>query len=177
MFVGTKCVGKSEIPPPPIKNDLFHTMFITFWTIQNENKRLMGHNTHLINKHFCANWSYSITLIKREKTSSPFWELNGPYFLKAESHSPKEALCQVWLLLDEWLWRRFTNFVKEFSQFQNYLPLKKGVVLHLNKFESHSPKDAFAKFGWNWPSASGEERKMWKVNRQTTAIRKAHLNF
>ena len=28
-----------------------------------------------------------------------------------------------------------------FSQFHNYLPLEKGVTLHLNKFESLLPKD------------------------------------
>ena len=36
-------------------------------------------------------------------------------------------------------------------------PLK-NMALHLNKLESHSPKDALcAKFGWNWLSGSGEE--------------------
>ena len=36
----------------------------------------------------------------------------------------------------------FLNFVNVFLLFPNYLPLKKGVTLHLNKLESHSPKDA-----------------------------------
>ena len=35
---------------------------------------------------------------------------------------------------------------------------EKGVALHLNKFESPSPKGLCAKFGRNWPSDSrGEE--------------------
>ena len=103
----------------------------------------------------------------------------------------------------------FFNFVNEFSLFRDYLPLEKGGALHLNKFESPSPKNALcqvwlklakwflrrrflissmyfryvliislwkrtgpfiwtnlnplhprtlcAKFGWNWPSGSGEE--------------------
>ena len=38
------------------------------------------------------------------------------YFIKIESSSPKDALCQVWLKLDQWfLRRRFFNFVNVFS--------------------------------------------------------------
>ena len=51
-------------------------------------------------------------------------------------------LCQVWIKLAQWLWRRFFNFVNVFSLFQNYLPLEKGRALHLNQFKSPSPKDA-----------------------------------
>ena len=36
----------------------------------------------------------------------------------------------------------FLNFVNLFSLFLNYLHLEKGMALHLNKFESPSPKDA-----------------------------------
>ena len=65
---------------------------------------------------------------------------------KLESPSPKDALCQVWLKLAQWFWRRrFLNFVNVFSPFCNYLPLKKSRVLHLNKFESPSSKDALCK--------------------------------
>ena len=46
---------------------------------------------------------------------------------KLESLSPKDALCQLWLKLAEWIWkRRFLNFVNVFSLFRNYLPLEKG---------------------------------------------------
>ena len=62
---------------------------------------------------------------------------------KLESPSPKDALCQVWLKLTQWFWRRiFLKFVIVFLLFRNYLSLEKGVALHLNKFESPSPKDA-----------------------------------
>ena len=62
---------------------------------------------------------------------------------KPESPSPKDALCQVWLKMSQWFWRRrFLNFVNVFSLFHNYLPLEKGVALHLNKLESPSLKDA-----------------------------------
>ena len=64
---------------------------------------------------------------------------------KFESPSPKDAtcMCHVWLKLAQWFWRwRFLNFVNIFSQFCNYLPLKKGRALNLKKLESPSPKDA-----------------------------------
>ena len=49
----------------------------------------------------------------------------------------------------------FVNFISVFSLFHNYLPLEKGEVLHLNKLESPSPKDALCqvwlKFAqWFW---------------------------
>ena len=36
----------------------------------------------------------------------------------------------------------FFYFVYVFSLFRNYLPLEKGLALHLNKLESSSPRDA-----------------------------------
>ena len=55
---------------------------------------------------------------------------------KIESPSPKDALCQVWLKLAQWFWRRgFFNFVNVFSLFHNYLPLEKGRALYLNKLK------------------------------------------
>ena len=115
---------------------------------------------------------------------------------KLESPSPKDALCQVWLKLAQWFWRRRSlNFSNVFSPFRNYLtlgkergpsfeqiwirftqgcfvpsfveigsvvlekkvfkfhqcislfcnylPLKRGRALHLNKLEFPSPKNAF----------------------------------
>ena len=48
------------------------------------------------------------------------------YMNKLESPSSKDALCQVWLKLDQWFWRRrFLNFVNVFSPFRNH-PLEKG---------------------------------------------------
>ena len=62
---------------------------------------------------------------------------------KLQFPSPKDALCQVWLKLAKWFWRRrFLNFVNVFSLFGNYLSLEKGGVLYLNNLESPSPEDA-----------------------------------
>ena len=111
---------------------------------------------------------------------------------KLEYPSPKDALCQVWLKLALWfLRRRFFNFVNVFSLFRNYLPLGKGMVLHLNKLESSPLKDALCQV---WlKSAQQFWRRRWKcekfTDRQTArqtdrqtddrqkVIRKAHLSF
>ena len=46
---------------------------------------------------------------------------------KLESPSPKDALCQDWLKLAQWFWRReFFNFVNVFSLFRYDPPLRKG---------------------------------------------------
>ena len=45
---------------------------------------------------------------------------------KLESPSPNNALCQIWLKLAQWFWRRrFLNFINVFSLFRNCLPLEK----------------------------------------------------
>ena len=62
---------------------------------------------------------------------------------KLESISPKDALCQVWLKLALWFWRRrFLNLVDVFSLFCNYLPMEKGIALYFNKLKFPSQKDA-----------------------------------
>ena len=44
-----------------------------------------------------------------------------------ESPSPKDALCQVWLKLAQWFWRRrFLNFVNVFFYFVTISPLKRA---------------------------------------------------
>ena len=81
----------------------------------------------------------------------------------------------------------FKNLSIYFCYFVFYLPLKKGRALHFKKFESPSPKDTWAKFGWNWPSDSGEEEENVKSlqhlddvdqnNDGQIVIRKAHLSL
>ena len=116
-------------------------------------------------------------------------EKGGAHHLnKLVSPSPKDALCQVWLKLAQWLWRRrFFNFVNVFSLFRNYLPLEKGAALHLNKLEFPSSKDALCQVWlklaqWFW-------RRRWKCEKIKTTttttttdneqilIRKAHLSL
>ena len=124
--------------------------------VQIKNKRPMGHIAHLRKQFKSINTiDYIITLIKRrKKTLLSLWELNGSSLNKIESHSPKHALCQVWLKFVQWFWRRrFFNFVNVFSLFRYYVPLEKGGA-NLNPLHR---KMHFAKFGWNWLSGSGED--------------------
>ena len=68
------------------------------------------------------------------------------HLIKLESPSSKDALCQVWLKLAQWFWRRgLLNFVNVFSVFRYYLLLEKGKALYLNILESRLPKDALCK--------------------------------
>ena len=88
------------------------------------------------------------------------------YVNKLESLLPKDALCQVWLKLAKWFWRRrFFNFVNVFSLFCNYLPLEKDGALHLNKLVSPLTKDALCQVWlklaqWFW-------RRRWKCKKFT----------
>ena len=84
-----------------------------------------------------------INVFSRFRNYLPLQKSGALYLNKIESPSSKDALCQVWLKLARWFWRRrFLNFINVFSLFRNYLPLEKGGALHLNKLEFPSPKDA-----------------------------------
>ena len=65
----------------------------------------------------------------------------------------KDDLCQFWLKLVQFLWRRFVNVVNVFLLFYYYLPFEKGCAnlnpLHLRML--------CAKFGQNWFNGSREE--------------------
>ena len=112
-------------------------------------KRPMGHIPHLRN-HF---------------QSINTFEKSYDYLLYHESPSLKNTLCQVWSKLVQWFWRRFVNFVNIFPLFCNYLPLRRGVVLHLNKLETPSPKDALCQF-WS-KLAWWSSRRRWKCEKFT----------
>ena len=70
------------------------------------NKRPMGHIAHL-RKQFKSLKEYDniITLILRIKKKI-YENLLVLHLNKLESPSPKDALCQVWLKLAQWFWRR-----------------------------------------------------------------------
>jgi hypothetical protein len=54
---------------------------------------------------------------------------------KFESPSPKDNLCQVWLKLAQWFWRRFFNDPIPFLHFCDYLLFEEDLALYLNKTE------------------------------------------
>ena len=51
----------------------------------------------------------------------------------------------------------FLILVNVFLLFQYYLPFKESKALHLNILNPLHPMMLCARFGWNWPSGSGEE--------------------
>jgi hypothetical protein len=71
----------------------------------------------------------------------PLGEKLSPSFEQFESPSPKDDLCQVWLNLAKWFWRRFLNDPTLFLRFCDYPPSKDNLALYLNKLEFPSPKD------------------------------------
>jgi hypothetical protein len=60
---------------------------------------------------------------------------------KLESSPSKDNLCQVWLKLAQWFWRRFLNDPTLFLHFCDYHPFEENLTLYLNKPEFPSPKD------------------------------------
>ena len=80
---------------------------------------------------------------------------------KLEFPIPYDALCQVWLKLEEWFYRgfRFLNIVDAFLVCHNYLLLERDKALQLKKLEFLYLRMCCAKFGWNWPSGSWEYLK------------------
>ena len=115
----------------------------------------------------------------------PFEEDLALYLNNLEFPLPKDDLYQVWLKLACWFWRR--RFFKNFSVFLlfcYYLPLGKGVLLHLNNFESPPPKDDLCQVWlkldqWFW-RRSRKCKSLQTDGRKDDgqrAIRKAHLSF
>ena len=112
------------------------------------NKRPIGHIAHLRNhakpiNTLAQSYNYIIMLIWRKKTIISFLIIERSLFVKPLSPFTREALSQIWLKLAQWFWRRrFLNLSNVFLLFPNHLPMDKNTVLHLNKLESPSPKDA-----------------------------------
>ena len=99
---------------------------------------------------------------------------------KLKSSSPKDAFYQskveIGVLVLE---KKFLNICQCNFAISKYLPLERDGRLHLNKLESTSPNLLCAKFGWNWPTGSGEEEvnvKSWQQRGQIV-IRKITWAF
>ena len=126
-----------------IKGNFRHVFNFNFtWISSNDlrllslNKRPMGHIAHL-RKQFKSLKTYDYN-VKRKKQLHENWLV---------LHL-KDAFCQVWKKLAQCFWRRgfFFYFVNAFSLFRNYIPLKKGRTLYLDKLKSLSSKDAWCNF-------------------------------
>ena len=75
---------------------------------------------------------------------SPLGKVGALCLNKVESPSPKDALCQVLIEIDQVvLDKKSLSFYNVFLLFRNYLPVEKSMVIYLNKLGSPSPKDAW----------------------------------
>ena len=79
------------------------------------------------------------------------------------SPSQGNTLCQVWLKLAQWFWRRkFIKLVNFFNPSQ-ISPLWEGRGPSFEETWIPLPKNTFAKFGWKWPSGFGEKDEIWSL--------------
>ena len=132
-------------------------MMFALASMQQPNKRSKGHIAHLRKQFKSINtYDYIIALIKRRKNHYYFYENWMVFHLnKIESHSPKDALCQVcfsgsgeedFLILSIYFW-----------YFVIISPQKRVGPFIWLKLNPLHPRMLCAKFGWNWLSGSGEE--------------------
>ena len=75
----------------------------------------------------------------------PFWEMNSPFIVQTWIPSQISVLSQICFILIKYKFWRFLKVVNVFSLFGYYLPLEKGMILHLNKPEYPSSWDALCK--------------------------------
>jgi hypothetical protein len=120
-------LNKLESPPP--KDYLCQVWLkLAQWFFR---RRFLNDSTPFL--HFCA--------------YLPLEEDMVLYLNKFESSSPEDNLCQIWLNLACWFWRRFLNVFNGFLLFCYHLPLEKGFPIHSNKLESPPPKNELCQFG------------------------------
>ena len=115
-----------------------------------------------LNKWISSMYFHHFIIISPLKRTGPFiWTKLNPLH--------PIILCAkfVWKNWPKLFWRiRFLNFVNVFSLFRNFILLEKGMVLHLNKFESPSTKDALCQVFFklaNWISRRMKYEKKWVV--------------
>ena len=83
---------------------------------------------------------------------------------KLESPSPKNALCQVWLILVLWFFRRrFLKFVNVFPLFHYYLPLEKGMASIWTNLNLITQECFVPNLVEICPVVLERKMKMWKV--------------
>ena len=80
---------------------------------------------------------------------------------KLESSSPKDNLCQVWLKMAQWFFRRrFLKVLHVFLLFTNSIisPMRRVWPFIWTNLNPLHPRMLCAKFGWSWTSGSG-----WRI--------------
>jgi hypothetical protein len=101
---------------------------------------------------------YSFAIISPWSRAIPF------IWTKPESPSPKDELCQVWLNLAQWFWkRRFLNDPPHFYIFCDYLPFEENQALIWTNLNSLHSRINCIKFDWIWLAGSGEDLFLFSV--------------
>ena len=84
-------------------------------------------------------WNF-VNVLSLFRNDLPFEKSVALHLNKLYSHFPRDALCQVWLKLANWFFRRrFLNFVHSFSVNRNYLPLEKELSLYFQNWNFLHP--------------------------------------
>ena len=120
----------------------------------------MGHIAHLSKQFKSINdYDYIITLIRRTKKTINFF-LRIDWFLiwtNLNPLKPKGALCQVWLKLAQWFWRRFQISSMYFRYFVIISPWKRAWSFIWTNLNPHHPRILCAKCGWIWHRGSRKQ--------------------
>ena len=84
--------------------------------------------------------------------------------------SPKDALCQIWLIVKQWVWRRRFFLISSmyFRCFVIISPWKRAWPFIWTNLKFHNPRMLCVKFGWTWPVGSGDEDENVKILWQRT---------
>ena len=79
---------------------------------------------------------------------SPLGKACCSSFEKLESPSPRNGLCQVWLKMTQWFWRRILNFILYIFYLLIISPWKTVFTLHLNTLELQTDDRRLEKLRW-----------------------------
>ena len=107
---------------------------------------------------------------------SPFWELNIPLFVKTWILFTQGCFVPSLVVIGQVLLEKFSKYCNYFIT----LPLTRVWPIIWPNLNHLYPKMLCVKFGWNWPSSSGEEdgnSKCLQKDGQTNrwqVIQKAH---
>ena len=100
------------------------------------------------------------------------------YLNKLESPSPKDALCQVWLKLAQWFWRRrFLNFVNVFHYFVIISPCKRAGLFIWTNWIPFIQRCFVPTLVENGQVVLEKKMKMWKVYDNDDGKRTAHFSL
>jgi hypothetical protein len=119
-------------------------------------------------------FSNDLTLFLYSCNYLPFEEDLALYLNEFEFSLPKDDLCQVSLKLAWWFWRRFLykKKISVFLLFRYYLSLGKRVGLHMNNFESLSPKADLCQLWLQLANRFWRRSSNRQTNGRTPAVRR-----